>query len=293
MDIQHLKAFLLVAEHASFSVAAESLRLTQPAVSKRVAALEQQLATPLFDRIGRRVQLTEAGRALLPHARSITLGLDQALQSVQDLSGSISGRLRLATSHHIGLHRLPPVLRRFSGDYPEVSLDIDFIDSEQACDEITRGNVELAVVTLPPAVDPSIVARTVWPDPLDFMAPAGHPLCEAEPLELAQLCQYPAILPGGGTYTGQIARELFERRGLKLDIAMSTNYLETIRMMASVGLGWTLLPRSMLQPPLQILQLPGESPSRSLGLLYHQRRTLSNAARTFIAQLERCADRHP
>jgi DNA-binding transcriptional LysR family regulator len=286
MDIQHLKAFLLVAEHSSFSVAAEQLGLTQPAVSKRVATLEQQLATPLFDRIGRRVRLTEAGRALLPHARSITQGLDQALQSIEDLSGDVAGRLRLATSHHIGLHRLPPVLRRFSGDYPDVALDIDFMDSEQAYDEVTRGNVELAVVTLAPEVDPSLVARTVWPDPLDFMAPAGHPLCQVEPLDLAHLCQYPVILPGGGTYTGQIVRALFERRGLKLDIALSTNYLETIRMMASVGLGWTLLPRSMLKPPLNVLQVPGESPSRSLGLIYHHRRSLSNAARAFIAQLE-------
>jgi DNA-binding transcriptional LysR family regulator len=286
MEIQNLRAFLLVAEHASFSAAAEALHLTQPAVSKRVAALEQQLGTTLFDRIGRRVSLTEAGRALLPHAGAITQSLDQAVQSIEDLSGDVAGRLRLATSHHIGLHRLPPVLRRFNAAYRSVALDIDFMDSEQAQDEILRGRSELAVVTLAPDIDPALVAQPVWPDPLEFMVVAGHPLSRMKGLTLEQLCAYPVILPGSGTYTGQIVRGLFERHALKLDIALSTNYLETIRMMAAVGLGWTLLPRSMLQAPLTTLALPGQTPSRTLGLIYHRRRSLSNAARAFISLLE-------
>ncbi len=150
METQNLRAFLMVAEQGSFSGAAEELHITQPAVSKRVATLETQLGTALFDRIGRQVSLTEAGRALLPHALAIWQSLGQAEQSIRDLSGVVAGRLRLGTSHHIGLHRLPPVLRRFSERYPQVKLDIDFMDSEEAYEEIMRGNVELAVVTLAP-----------------------------------------------------------------------------------------------------------------------------------------------
>ena len=286
MELQHLKAFLLVAEHHSFSAAAEALHLTQPAVSKRVAALEEQFGTPLFDRIGRQVSLTEAGKALLPHADAIARRLDQARQSVEDLSGDVTGRLRLATSHHIGLHRLPPVLRQFSEDYPGVALDIDFMDSELAYDEINRGRAEIAVVTLAPVIDDSLVAESIWPDPLDFMATSGHPLLDQRDVSLAQLCEHPVILPGSGTYTGQIVRQLFDDQGLKLDVALSTNYLETIRMMASVGLGWTLLPRSMLQPPLQPLAVPAVAPARTLGLIYHRRRSLSNAAQAFAALLK-------
>ena len=91
-----------MAETGSFSLAAEKLHLTQPAVSKRIALLEEQLGTGLFDRIGRNVSLTEAGNALLPHARAVQLELEAARQSVRDLSGTIAGQLRLATSHHIG-----------------------------------------------------------------------------------------------------------------------------------------------------------------------------------------------
>ena len=285
MDTQNLRAFLLVAEHRSFSLAAEELHLTQPAVSKRVAALEQQLDSALFDRIGRQVRLTESGVALLPHAQRIWQSLQQAEQSIQDLSGDVGGRLRLGTSHHIGLHRLPPILRRFSERYPAVKLDIDFMDSEQAYDAVMRAAVEVAVVTLAPETDSAMVARPIWPDPLDFMADADHPLCGAGQISLAELSEYPVILPGLNTYTGQIAKSLFDREGLKLDVAMSTNYLETIRMMASVGLGWTLLPRSMLTPPLQAIEVPAQTPQRVLGLVYHQGRSLSNAARAFIEEL--------
>jgi DNA-binding transcriptional LysR family regulator len=286
MDTQNLEAFLQVADLASFSAAAEALHLTQPAVSKRIAALEQQLGGPLFDRIGRKVSLTEAGRALLPHAQAISGHLQQARQSIDDLSGAVTGRLRLGTSHHIGLHRLPPVLRRYSESYPDVALDIDFMDSEQAVDELTRGHVEVAVVTLAPEPSPSIVSTPVWDDPLDFMATADHPLTGQEPLDLQRFCDYPVILPGLGTFTGRIVRQLFEAQDLKLDITLSTNYLETIRMMAAVGLGWTLLPRTMLQPPLVALEVPGARPVRQLGLLYHRSRRLSNAAQAFIRLLD-------
>lgn len=285
MDIQSLKAFLLVAENASFSAAAEALHLTQPAVSKRIAALETQLDAALFNRIGRQVTLTEAGSALLPHAQAIAAHLEQARQTIDDLSGAVSGRLRLGTSHHVGLHRLPPVLRQYSEAYPAVSLDIEFMDSEQALEEIMRGRVELAVVTLPPAPDAALVTRPVWQDALDFMAAGDHPLAGRNALTLRELCDYPVVLPGLNTFTGRIVREIFEGESLQLDITLSTNYLETIRMMASVGLGWTLLPRTMLQAPLKSLDVPGVAPARSLGLMYHRSRRLGNAAEAFIRLL--------
>ncbi|MDP4916249.1 MAG: LysR family transcriptional regulator, partial [Haliea sp.] len=97
MELQNLHAFLLVAEEASFSLAAERLHLTQPAVSKRIALLEQGLGSTLFDRIGRHITLTEAGHALLPHARTITQQLLCAERAVRDLSGDLAGLLRLAT----------------------------------------------------------------------------------------------------------------------------------------------------------------------------------------------------
>jgi DNA-binding transcriptional LysR family regulator len=290
MDTQNLQAFLLVAETGSFSQAAERLHLTQPAVSKRVALLEAQLKVGLFDRIGRNVSLTEAGRALLPHAKRVQQELRQAMQSVRDLAGEVGGELRLATSHHIGLHRLPPVLSFFSETYPAVHIDIDFLDSEQAYEMINQGTTELAVVTLAPVAPHSMVTRPLWRDPLDFMVHPGHELARRKRLELTELSEHPAILPGLNTYTGQIIKRLFDQRELTLQVSMATNYLETIRMMASVGLGWTLLPHSMLDPSLVRLDVGDARPERTLGCVYHRGRSLSRAAAAFIETLVRFAD---
>ena len=285
MDVQNLKAFLLVAENGSFSAAAEKLHLTQPAVSKRVAILEEQLDAGLFDRIGRNVSLTEAGRALLPHAKAVERELQAAEQSVRDLSGEVTGRLQLATSHHIGLHRLPPVLSAFKRTYPEVQIDIDFMDSEQAYELIMQGKAELAVVTLAPATEQSVITEPVWRDPLDFMVSETHALAGIKPLDLATLSRYPAVLPGLNTYTGQIVKSLFDRHELTLQVSMATNYLETIRMLASVGLGWTVLPRSMADASLTRLRVRETRIERTLGIIYHRGRSLSRAARAFIAAL--------
>jgi DNA-binding transcriptional LysR family regulator len=286
MDSHNLKAFVLVAEAGSFSLAAEKLHLTQPAVSKRIALLEEQLGSHLFDRIGRSVSLTEAGRALLPHARSVLDELEIAARSVRDLAGDVGGQLRLATSHHIGLHRLPPILSYFCAEYPAVHIDIDFMDSEQAYELIMQGKVELAVVTLAPIRENSLVTLPLWTDPLDFMVARHHPLASSKALDVKALAEHPAILPGLNTYTGQIVKKLFDQHGLELQVSMATNYLETIRMMASVGLGWTVLPRSMRDASLATLAIRDAAIERTLGVVYHRGRSLSRAARAFISALE-------
>ena len=290
MELQNLRAFIQVAEAGSFSLAAERLHLTQPAVSKRIALLEEELGSPLFDRIGRNVSLTEAGEALLPHARNVEQQLRAAEQSVRDLSGDVAGQLRLATSHHIGLHRLPPVLSQFSKRYPGVQIDIDFMDSEQAYDMILHGDAELAVVTLAPEEETRIIARAIWHDPLEVMVARDHDLAHSGPMSLQALAKHAAILPGLNTYTGQIVKRLFDQHQLELQVSMATNYLETIRMMASVGLGWTVLPRSMRDDSLRAVELADLSIERTLGCIHHRGRSLSRAAHAFVDTLEGFSD---
>ncbi len=291
MDTQNLRAFLLVAETGSFSLAAEKLHLTQPAVSKRIALLEEQLGADLFDRIGRNISLTEAGNALLPHARAVQRELEAARQSVRDLSGAVAGQLRLATSHHIGLHRLPPVLSEFSRAFPAVQIDIDFMDSEQAYELIMQGKVELAIVTLAPVSERSLVTRTVWPDPLDFMVAQASPAGTASgpgPAKpwrsIRRSCRGSTPIPARSSPACSTATSL------SLQVSMATNYLETIRMMASVGLGWTVLPRSMRDETLATLQLSDTSIERTLGIVYHRGRSLSRAASAFIEVVLAAAD---
>ena len=286
MDTANLRAFVEIAETGSFSIAAQHLHLTQPAISKRIAALEQTFGARLFDRIGRRVNLTEAGQALLPRARRILAELDDSRRALSNLSGHVGGTLRLGTSHHIGLHRLPPGLRAFVSRYPEVELDLHFMDSEAACHAVETGHLELAIVTLPLEARPNLEVIPIWDDPLAVVCGPEHPLAQQRRVQLADLADYPAILPASSTYTRQIAEQAFSELGLTLRSSLSTNYLETIKMLVSVGLGWSLLPQTMVDAQLRALPVHGLKLQRTLGAVHHRERTLSNAARVMIEVLK-------
>lgn len=280
MDTESLKAFLVVAELRSFSLAAQHLHLTQPAVSKRIAALESLLDYQLFDRIGRSIQLTEAGQTLLPRAQNILAELAETRRVIADLSGEVVGDLRVATSHHVGLHRLPPLLREFASRYPRVNLQFDFLDSEKAHERVLRGDCELAVVTLAPKAPENLRLEVLWHDPLVFVtgAQGDFPAARAT---LQQLSQRPAILPDLSTYTGRLVKACFDQQRLALRLSMTTNYLETIKMMVSVGLGWSVLPESLVDSQLCHLDIAGVELSRQLGIVTHAKRSLSNAAAAF------------
>lgn len=290
MDTQNLRAFVAVAEKQSFSEAAESLHITQPAVSKRIATLENQLECKLFDRIGRTVQLTEAGNALLPRAEQILQSVQEAKRSIADLQGEISGELSLGISHHIGLHRLPPVLQAFNQHYPKVRFDIDFMDSEEAYEQVMHGRIELGVVTLDPTGNSPLMHQPVWQDELVVVVAANHPLALQDSASLETLSQFTAILPGLNTYTGQIIKALFQQHSLKLDVSMATNYLETIKMMVSIGLGWSVLPHTMITDDLSTLSITDIKLQRTLGYVFHKNRSLSNAASTFVEALKANGD---
>ncbi len=290
MDATDLETFIAVAEGSSFSRAAERLNLTQPAVTKRIQRLEASLGTRLLDRIGRRVELTEGGRLLLPRAKSLRAEMADTRRLLENLRHGVSGTLDLATSHHVGLHRLAPVLKTFSDRYPQVRLDIRFEDSEDAHELVRRGDSELAVVTLDPKGPADLAYETLWDDPLTFMVARDHPLAASPAIGLEALARYPAILPGLATYTGRIVADLFAARQIEISAPLSTNYLETISMLTRTGLGWSLLPRSMLTPDLVALETDAPAQRRTLGRVTNPGRTRSNAASAFIGILETFAD---
>jgi DNA-binding transcriptional LysR family regulator len=289
MDTQQITAFIAVAETSSFTLAAERLYLTQPAISKRINLLEQFLGNRLFDRIGKKIKLTEAGQILMPHAKKILREIEDTRNAVQNLSQSVSGRLTLASSHHIGLHRLPPVLKQYSGSYPDVSIDISFQDSEKAYDQIAHGEIELAVVTLANVQTEKILNYALWEDELCIMTSQNHPITKYKHIILNDLLDFPAILPGGNTFTRQLINNIFQDADLKLELEMSTNYLETIKMMVSVGMAWSILPLTMVDRSVRVLPIKNFILKRQLGYIYHQEHTLSNAATAFIECLNKYA----
>lgn len=285
MDTENLAAFLEIADAGSFSAAAERLHLSQPAISKRIAVLEQRLDARLFDRIGRRVLLTAAGHTLLPYARRVREDLEDGRRALSHLSDRVQGRLTLGTSHHIGLHRLPPALKTFAHAHPDVDLDIHFMDSEVACQAVLSGKLELGIVTLPTEPLPGLESRKIWDDPLAVVVSPEHALARRRRLRLPELAGHPAVLPDAATYTHRIIAAELARHGVRPRVRLATNYLETLKMLVGIGLGWSVLPRSMLDATVRALPVAGFAPRRTLGAVWHRQRTLSAAAGRLLRHL--------
>lgn len=286
MDTQALAAFIEVADSASFTRAAERLHLSQPAISKRLKSLEDQIGQRLFDRVGRTVLLTDAGQALLPYARRVLQTVEDGRRALSQLSHTVSGRLSIGTSHHIGLHRLPPVLKRFVTDYPDVDLDLHFMDSEDACEAVLAGKLELGIVTLPLQPLPNLDRGRIWPDPLAVVVAPSHPLATRRRLALEDLAQHPAVLPDEDTYTHRIIRAELQARGVEPRVRLATNYLETLKMLAAIGLGWSVLPESMIDRSVVALPVAGFAPRRDLGWVRHTGRAVSGPARALLGLLK-------
>ena len=285
MQISQINAFLAVAELQSFSLAAKRLHITQPAVSKRIRQLEDDMKTSLFDRIGKKSILTPSGQSLLPHAERILLELKTYREELAHDHDKPSGTLSLATSHHVGLHRLPQVLRDFKIEYPGVDLDLHFMDSEDACIAIANNELELAIVTLPEKPDGRLYLEPIWIDVLQIVLAPDHALAGEVLIDSEQLLDYPAILPSNGTFTRKIINNYFATSKESMKIILETNYLETIKVMVSANLGWSMLPISMLDNTLIGKSLSGLDIRRSLGIVTRQKRTLSVSSRAMIKML--------
>src|SRR5690554_616071 len=290
MEPNSLKAFLTIVDQGSFSEAAETLHLTQPAISKRLAVLENTLGTRLIERGQREIRLTNAGMRLLPHARRILDEIHNARVALSTREGEINGELRIIASHHIGLHHLPNWLRRFVGQFPEVNVNLQFMESDAAYGQMLKRNAELAFVTLSDSIGSEFTVYDQWPDPMAFVTGTGHELAARRSVSLEDLAHFPALLPDTSTATYRTVSRLFLEANLPLRQQIPTNYLETIKMMTSVGIGWSVLPVSMADDRLHQLDT-GFPVSRVLGAIGLSGRNLSLAAEALLSIVKEEEDR--
>lgn len=285
MNLAAFEAFVKVMETGSISLAADQLFITQPAVTKRIHSLEDYFGVKLFESAGRGVQATHAAHSLLPKVKSWLNELGDIHHTLSHEQDQVQGKLKIGTSHHIGLHHLPNHLKQYVQQFSNVKLDVHFVDSEQAHEQVLAGDLELAFLTLPPQGDDRLNYVTIWNDPLVFVVAPFHPLAQQQNLRLEDLIKYPSLLPAVQTYTAQITLAEFEHQGLKPKITMSNNPLESIRMLVSIGLGWSVLPKTLVNQDLIQLDIPIEM-NRQLGMVWHPGRTQSRAVQELIDMMK-------
>ncbi|HEV3277881.1 MAG TPA: LysR family transcriptional regulator [Terriglobia bacterium] len=294
MDYDQLASFLEVARLQSFSRAAEKIYRTQPAISAQVRLLEQECGERLFNRSGKRVQLTPAGEILQGYAQKMIDLHRDALQAIAELNQTARGKLFLGANEATCLYVLPKTFARFRQLYPLVQISIYRSFSHKIVQKVQEGAVEVGVVTLPQNV-PNLEVLPVHRDEMQVVMPANHPLAKQRSVTLDEMVQYPLIMPKTGRTRVMLDRLLRDKRN-ELQISMELASVETIKKFVGAGLGLSLLSKSYAQAEvaaglLKLVPLEGIKIQRELGLIYRRDRYLSLPAKVFIEAVR--ASIHP
>jgi DNA-binding transcriptional LysR family regulator len=241
VTVRQLQMFVEAADTASFSRAAERLRVSPAAVSFQIKQIEDMSGFALFERVGRHVTLTAAGTALIVYARAILRALADADQALTSLRGVVGGRVTLgavSTAKYI----VPHVLARFQAQCPGVSIELRFGNREQIAGSLTHGDLDLAVMGRPPATA-DVVATEFAAHPSVMIASPNHRLANADDLLLSDLTPDPLIAREEGSGTRLLMEQVCLAEGVALRIGMTASSNETIKQAVMAGMGVALISR--------------------------------------------------
>lgn len=245
LNLDHLEAFAAVAEHGSFSAAAERLRLTQPAVSLQIRQLEQRLGARLLERTGRRSTPTAAGLVLLEHVRRIEAVVSGALDALAEHATGVAGRVRLGTGATACTYLLPPLLRDLRRRYPGLEIVVSTGNTAEMLRLLESNRVDVAFATLPIPGHGFAVTPVMDDEFMAIFPPEGEPAPVA--VTAAELTARPVVLYEPGANTRRIVDDWAARSGLTLRPVMQLGSVEAIKEIVAAGLGSGVLPGMALR----------------------------------------------
>lgn len=284
LTLRQLKVFESVARHLNYTRAAEELFLTQPAVSMQVKQLEEHLGVALFEQLGKRIHLTEAGREVHTYTRTITQQLDELEAVLNRIKGLSGGKLRVSVASTAN-YFIPTLLGTFSRRYPDVTVSLDVTNRETLLRQLAENSVDMVIMGQPPS-ELDVEAKIFMDNPLVIVAPPDHPLAHAKKIPLKRLQEEVFLVrePGSGT---RIAMErFFAERDMHLKTGMEVGSNEAIKQSVQAGLGLGLLSRATIEQELTLKRLVtldvAEFPIMRHWYVVHRRgKRLSAAAEAF------------
>lgn len=253
MTLDQLRVFLAVAEHMHVTRAAQSLNMTQSAASASIAALENRCGIKLFDRVGRRIELTHSGALFLAEARAVVARAEQAEAVLSEIAGLQRGHLTLYASQTIANYWLPLHLHRFRQRYPKITLTLLIGNTTQVADAVHAGTADLGFVE-GEVDDPVLVRLAVPGDRLVLVVGAGHPLASRPDIAAGDLAELDWVLRERGSGTRQVFETALRGYGLdpeRMRIALEMPSNEAVRNAVEAGAGATVISHLVTAPGLQ------------------------------------------
>lgn len=287
VTLRQLQAFEAVARLRSFSRAAEEIHVTQPAVSKQIRLLNEEVGLPLLEQIGKKVFLTEAGEQLRATCADWLDNWSRFEQSIADLKGLKQGRLRIATVT-TAKYFLPRVLGPFYAKYPGIDITMEVVNRDRLLERLSHNEDDLYVMGFPPE-DRDIESEPLMANDLVVLAAASHPLVGRKQIRLLDLAQHSFLARENGSGTRTTVERVFRERQLPFHIQMELGSNEAIKQAVAGGLGLAILSRSTLHPEgekeLAVLDVEGFPIRRAWYVVRPKGRQLSVVAEIFLAFL--------
>jgi DNA-binding transcriptional LysR family regulator len=246
INLHQLRIFQAVAEHGGYSRAAAALFLSQPGVSLQVKALERSIGLPLFEKVGRSLHLTEAGRELLGYSERIFALLDETRQVMEELGGGRRGTVKVAASTTAGIYVVPPALGAFHRQSPGVTLTLDVLNRHTVQKKLLDNDVDLAVMGLIEDTHDLEVATFV-PNELVVISSPRHPFAGRKLIPLDELANDVFLLREAGSGTRIDTERLLSARGLRMRVGMELRSSGAIKQAVAADLGIAMMPLAALE----------------------------------------------
>lgn len=286
--LHQLQVFEAIAKHGSFTRAAEELFLTQPTVSQQMKQLSKAIGLPLFEQIGKRLYLTDAGREVLAASRDISERFTQLEMTLADLKGLKQGNLRLAATT-TAKYFVPRLLGPFRQRYREITISLQVTNQQQVLERLAENLDDLYFTGQPPdSLD--IKLRPVLENPLVVIAAHNHPLVQERNISLQRLAKEPFIMRETGSGTRTAVERFFTKNRVEVNVEMEIGSNEAIKQAVVGGLGIAVLSRHALtlegvNGPLTVLDVEGFPIQRHWYVIYPASKQLSVVAQTFLDYL--------
>lgn len=253
LTLRQLQVFEAVARLGGFTRASEALHLSQPAVSMQIRQLEEQAGMPLLDQIGKKIHLTDAGRALHRHAQRILAQVNEAQTELEELRGVRRGQLDITVASTAN-YFAPRLLAAFCQRHPEVKVSLDVSNREHILERINEADKDFAIMGRPPD-ESAFSAHPFMENPLVVIAAPSHPLATKRDIDPAELTREHFISRESGSGTRMAAERFFDSQGIPLTPAMEMSSNEAIKQAVQAGLGWGVVSIHTLELELALNRL--------------------------------------
>ncbi|MCL2933229.1 MAG: LysR family transcriptional regulator [Trichodesmium sp. MAG_R03] len=293
--LDQLRILKAIAAEGSFKRAADSLFVSQPAVSLQVQNLERQLNVPLFDRGGRRAQLTEAGHLLLTYGEKILSICQETCRAIEDLQNLQGGTLIVGASQTTGTYLLPQMIGMFRQKYPDVAVQLHVHSTRRTAWSVVNGQIDLAIVggEVPPELQESLEVIPYAEDELALILPVSHSLAEKETIQKDDLYHLNFITLDSQSTIRKVIDQVLSQSDIdtrRLKVEMELSSIEAIKNAVQSGLGVAFVSLSAIEKELQIrvlttVKIEQIVINRILSVIYNPNRYRSKAAEAFSKEI--------